>query len=952
MADETDKKPNEGDNKPKVKLIKKKNDVAPAAQEVAKAPAKAESSAPAKATESKPSEPRSSEPKATGGAAPERKKVVVVKKKNPAPQQQQNKQEPAKSAPAQTNASANAAANVHAKTNASHPGPADSSATNSQAKETPAASKQKDAGGDQATAQKPKPKATTFELSPTRPNVKAGNLSDKPRGGYNRGHRDGNYQRRDGGFSGAQAREGFQNRQGGYNRQGGQGGGYNRGQGGQGGQGGYNRQGGQGGQGGYNRGPGGYNRQGGQGGQGGYNRQGGQGGQGGFNRGPGRPGFGGPRPGGFGGGAPAPMEESKKVPAKKTFKGKKPVYRKDREEENFFEDRNQKKKQAASASAVPASIEIMETISVSDLAKKMNLKASEIIAKLMSMGMMVSITQSIDADTATLLASEYDCDVHIISLYDETVIESDTGEEGDIEVRPPVVTIMGHVDHGKTKTLDAIRSTRVAEGEFGGITQHIGAYMVETDKGRITFLDTPGHEAFTMMRARGAKITDIVVLVVAADDGVMPQTIEAINHAKDAQVPIIVAVNKVDKPEANPDRVKTQLSDLGLVPEDWGGDTQFVHISALKKEGLEDLLDAILLQAEVLELRATWNCRAEGKIIESRVDHGRGVVATVIVERGTLSTGDPFVAGIYSGRVRAIFNDRGEKIKEATPSMPVEILGMESMPNAGDPFQVTDTEKTARSISSKRQELKRFEDAKSVRKVTLDNLYDTIDAGGIMELKVIIKADVQGSAEALKSSLEKLSTRDIRLVVIHSSAGAINESDVMLAAADSNAIIIGFNVRPTPKAKIIADQEKVDIRKYNVIYKCVEEITLAMEGMLKPDVKEEVTGMVEVRDTFRVPKVGLIAGSYVIQGVVKRTSSVNVIREGIVIYSGKISSLKRFKDDVKEVNTGYECGIGIDSWQDIQVGDQLEIFEYVEVARKLGDSAPLVKPDETGGDKA
>ena len=946
MADETDKKPNEGDNKPKVKLIKKKNDVAPAVQEVVKAPAKAESSAPAKATESKPSEPRSSEPKATGGASPERKKVVVVKKKNPAPQQQQNKQEPAKATPAQVTASASATANSNAKANVSHPGPADSSASNSQAKETPAASKQKDAGGDQAAAQKPKPKATTFELSPTRPNVKAGNLSDKPRGGYNRGHRDGNYQRRDGGFSGTQAREGFQNRQGGYNRQGGQGGGYNRGQGGQGG---YNRQGGQGG---YNRGPGGYNRQGGQGGQGGYNRQGGQGGQGGFNRGPGRPGFGGPRPGGFGGGTPAPMEESKKVPAKKTFKGKKPVYRKDREEENFFEDRNQKKKQAASASAVPASIEIMETISVSDLAKKMNLKASEIIAKLMSMGMMVSITQSIDADTATLLASEYDCDVHIISLYDETVIESDTGEEGDIEVRPPVVTIMGHVDHGKTKTLDAIRSTRVAEGEFGGITQHIGAYMVETDKGRITFLDTPGHEAFTMMRARGAKITDIVVLVVAADDGVMPQTIEAINHAKDAQVPIIVAVNKVDKPEANPDRVKTQLSDLGLVPEDWGGDTQFVHISALKKEGLEDLLDAILLQAEVLELKATWNCRAEGKIIESRVDHGRGVVATVIVERGTLTTGDPFVAGIYSGRVRAIFNDRGEKIKEATPSMPVEILGMESMPNAGDPFQVTDTEKTARSISSKRQELKRFEDAKSVRKVTLDNLYDTIDAGGIMELKVIIKADVQGSAEALKSSLEKLSTRDIRLVVIHSSAGAINESDVMLAAADSNAIIIGFNVRPTPKAKIIADQEKVDIRKYNVIYKCVEEITLAMEGMLKPDVKEEVTGMVEVRDTFRVPKVGLIAGSYVIQGIVKRTSSVNVIREGIVIYSGKISSLKRFKDDVKEVNTGYECGIGIDSWQDIQVGDQLEIFEYVEVARKLGDSAPLTRPDEAGGDKA
>ena len=893
MADE--------ENKPKVKLIKKKSD-APQAPVQEQAPVLSKPAQEQAATGSSPA--KVVVHKQGGAVAPEKKKkVVVVKKPAAAPRPVKSDTPKESPAPASTPVDSSVPPSVQTK---------ESAAPVSQQKEP--------ATVEKPVEQKPKPK-TAFELSPARPNVKAGNLSDKPRGGgYNRGGRDG-YQRRDGGFSGAQAREGFQNRQGGQ-------GGYNRGPGG------YNRQGGQGG---YNRGPGGYNR---------------QGGQGGFNRnGPGgRPGFGGPRPG-FGGGAPAPMEEAKKVPAKKTFKGKKPVYRKDREDENFFEDRNQKKKQASMASAVPASIEIMETISVSDLAKKMNLKASEIIGKLMSMGMMVSITQSIDADTATLLASEYDCDVHIISLYDETVIESDAGEEGDMEVRPPVVTIMGHVDHGKTKTLDAIRSTRVAEGEFGGITQHIGAYMVETEKGRITFLDTPGHEAFTMMRARGAKITDIVVLVVAADDGVMPQTVEAINHAKDAEVPIIVAVNKVDKPEANPDRVKTQLSDLGLVPEDWGGDTQFVHISALKKEGLDDLLDAILLQAEVLELKATWNCRAEGKIIESRVDHGRGVVSTVIVERGTLTTGDPFVAGIYSGRVRAIFNDRGEKVKEATPSMPVEILGMESMPNAGDPFQVTDTEKTARSISSKRQELKRFEDAKSVRKVTLDNLYDTIDAGGIMELKVIIKADVQGSAEALKASLEKLSTRDIRLVVIHSSAGAINESDVMLAAADSNAIIIGFNVRPTPKAKALADQEKVDIRKYNVIYKCVEEITLAMEGMLKPDVKEEVVGMVEVRDTFRVPKVGLIAGSYVIQGVVRRTSSVNVIREGIVIYSGKISSLKRFKDDVKEVNTGYECGIGIDSWQDIQVGDQLEIFEYVEVARKLGDSAPLNKADGTGGDK-
>ena len=449
-----------------------------------------------------------------------------------------------------------------------------------------------------------------------------------------------------------------------------------------------------------------------------------------------------------------------------------------------------------------------------------------------------------------------------------------------------------------------------------------------------------------MMRARGAAITDIVILVVAADDGVMPQTVEAINHAKDAKVPIVVAVNKVDKPEANPDKVMTQLSEYGLTPEEWGGDTQYVKISALKKEGIDELLEAVLLQAEILELKANGQCRAEGKIIESRIDHGRGVVSTIIVQRGKLRTGDPYVAGIYSGRVRAIFNDRGQKITEATPSMPVEILGLEAMPNAGDPFQVTETEKEARAISSKRQELKRFEDAKAVKKVTLDNLYATIDDGEIMELKVIIKADVQGSAEALKQSLEKLSTKDIRLVVIHSSAGAINESDVVLAAADSNAIIIGFNVRPTPKAKVLAEQEKVDIRKYNIIYKCVEEITAAMEGMLKPDVKEEVIGTVEVRDTFKVPKVGTIAGAYVLDGMVKRTSTVNVIRDGIVVHNGKIASLKRFKDDAKEVSTGYECGIGLENFNDVRVGDQFEVIEFVEVARKLGESLAEQKARE------
>ena len=783
---------------------------------------------------------------------------------------------------------------------------------------------------------------TTFELTSNRPNVKAGNLSggsrygNGGRGGYNNGgynRNGGGYgnggQRREGGFTGAQARENYQNRdrdgnnggygsrQGGYNRNGG---GYNN-------NGGYgNRQ--QGG--GFNRGQGG-NRPGFGGNRPGFGGSGrpGMGGAG------SRPGFGGPRPG-FGGGAasaiPAPT-----AAGKKQFKGKKQVYSRKDKEELFDEEELYKKKQVTPASVVPKSIDIMETISVSDLARKMNLKASEIIGKLMSLGMMVTINQSIDSDTATLLASEYGCEVHLVSLYDETVIESDTVSDDELQFRPPIVTVMGHVDHGKTKTLDAIRKTNVAAGEAGGITQKIGAYQVKTEKGVITFLDTPGHEAFTMMRARGAQITDIVVLVVAADDGVMPQTLEALSHAKDAKVPIIVAVNKIDKPEANPDRVMTQLSEQGLTPEEWGGDTQYVKISAKQGTGIDDLLDAILLQAEVLELKAPVDTRAEGKIIESRIDQGRGVVSSVIVQRGTLKVGDPFVAGIYSGRVRAMFNDRGEKVTEASPSMPVEVLGMENMPNAGDPFQVTETEKDARQISTKRQELKRFEDAKAVKKVNLDNLYSTIEASEVKELKVVIKADLQGSAEALKSSLEKLSTKEIRLVVIHSSAGAINESDVLLAAADDNAILIGFNVRPTPKAKALADQENVEIRKYNIIYKCVEEITLAMEGMLRPDTKEEVTGTIEVRNTFKVPKVGVIAGCYVTDGLVKRSSSVNLIRDGIVKFTGKISSLKRFKDDAKEVREGFECGIGLENWQDIQVGDVLEAFEFVEVARKLGD---------------
>ena len=818
-----------------------------------------------------------------GAAAPEKKRIVVVKKKNPAGNATAQKPQ----GNAQPSAKAGEATKkiVVKKTAAS------------------GSEKKADSAGDTKAK-------TPFELNPSRPNVKAGNLSEKGRNANkNQFNRNGqaaggqkNFGREGSGFTGAQARQGYQNRERDGNKDGNFG----------------NRQGNFAGK------------------QGGFNKGGQQGGQ---RFGSGGQGFrGGARSGmGGGGAAPAmPIDNSRSQGKKAAFKGKKQIYnRKDEEQydDKFFE---QKKKVETPASVVPKSIDIMESISVSDLARKMNLKASEVIGKLMGMGMMVTITQSIDSDTATLLAAEYGCEVHLVSLYDETVIESEKDDGVELKPRPPIVTVMGHVDHGKTKTLDAIRHSHVAEGEAGGITQSIGAYSVKTDKGRITFLDTPGHEAFTMMRARGAQVTDIVVLVVAADDGVMPQTLEAIAHAKDAKVPIIVAVNKVDKPEANPDRVKTQLSELGLTPEEWGGDTQYVHISALKKEGIDDLLDAILLQAEMLELKANDECRAEGKILESRVDQGRGVVSSVIIERGCLKQGDPFVAGIYSGRVRAMFDDRGRRITEAGPSSPVEVLGMEEMPNAGDPFQVTESEKDARSISTKRQELKRFEAAKAVKKTTLESLYSDIADSEVKELKVIIKADLQGSAEALKSSLEKLSTREIRLSVIHSSAGAINESDVTLAAADSNAIIIGFNVRPTPKAKTLAEQEQVEIRKYNIIYKCVEEIQAAMEGMLQPDTKEEVIGQVEVRDTFKVPKIGIIAGCMVSEGIVKRTSSVNLIRDGIVKFTGKISSLKRFKDDAKEVTTGYECGIGLENWQDIQVGDKLEIFEIVEVAKKLG----------------
>ena len=644
----------------------------------------------------------------------------------------------------------------------------------------------------------------------------------------------------------------------------------------------------------------------------------------------GRPGAGGRSSGGFG----APSVPQAASRNKKFYKAKK-IYEKHKEEQKKLFQYT-KKKQVTQTNPVPKEIDIMEVITVSELARKMNLKASDLISKLMSMGMMVTINQQIDAETATILADDYNCKVNIVNLYDETIIESEKDKESDLKPRPPIVTVMGHVDHGKTKLLDAIRKTDIVSGEHGGITQHIGAYMVHTEKGVITFLDTPGHSAFTLMRARGAQVTDLVVLVVAANDGVMPQTVEAIQHAQAAESPIIVAINKIDLPDANPDRVKQQLSEYNLIPEEWGGSTQFVEISALKGQGVDDLLETILLESEMLDLKANWNRRAEGKIIESKVDQGRGIVSTVLIQKGTLKIGDAFVAGIYHGKVRAMFNDTGKAVKQATPSMPVEILGFSGVPEAGDPFQVTANEKEARQYGIKRQELKKMETARNVKKITLDNLYDSIYEGSLQELKVIIKGDVHGSVEALKSALEKLSNDEIRLVCIRDEVGAITEDDVNLAAA-SNAIIIGFHVRPIAKAQQIAEREKVEIRKYTIIYDAVEDIKAAMEGMLSPEYEEITVGKLEVRETFKVPKIGTIAGCMVLSGYITRKSQVHLIRDNVEIHTGPVSSLKRFKEDVKEVKEGYECGVGLENFNDLKEGDIMEVFEMKEIARKLDE---------------
>jgi len=630
-------------------------------------------------------------------------------------------------------------------------------------------------------------------------------------------------------------------------------------------------------------------------------------------------------------------EKEAKKPAKER---KRYTFRRERREEedegNLDKLLQRRKKEAKPQviSPVPKEIEILETITVGDLARKMNLKASDLISKLISLGVMARINDQIDAETATLVAAEYDCNTKVISLYDETVIEDEEDRPEDLQPRPSVVTIMGHVDHGKTKLLDAIRNTNVVDTETGGITQHIGAYKVKLRDREICFLDTPGHEAFTMMRARGAKVTDIVILVVAADDGVMPQTVEAISHAREAGVPIVVAINKMDVHGANPDKVKNELAERGVVPEEWGGDTLMVEVSALKRTGIDELLEAILLQADMLDLKANLNRPARGTIIESKIDTGRGIVATVLISKGTLHIHDPFIAGIYPGKVRAMFDQNGNPVYEARPSDPVEVIGFSGLPVAGDPFQVTENEKLAKQIGQKRQELKRFEEAKNVKKVTLENLYEQIREGEIQELKVIIKADVQGSVEALKDSLEKLSTTQVRLNCIHAGVGAINETDVALASA-SNAIIIGFRVRPNNRATALAKKEKVEIRRYSIIYDVIEDVKSAMEGLLPPELREEVVGTAEVRKVFRVPKIGNIAGTYVTGGRINRGDNIRLIRDGIELYSGKIFNLKRFKEDTKEVAAGFECGIKIENFDDIKEGDIIEAFMVHEIAKKL-----------------
>ena len=767
-------------------------------------------------------------------------------------------------------------------------------------------------------------------------------------GGFNRdGQRDGN---RQGGFNRDGQRDG--NRQGGYNRDGQRDG--NR-------QGGYNRDGQRDGnrQGGFNRDgqrdghrQGGYNRDGGR--QGGYgrdgqrdgNRQGGYGrdGQRDGNRQGGRDGRGGlniPKPS-----FDTPMaQKQQNTKASKNAYKKEHDARKDRDEELRGKNAKggkgvkapvmQQPKKAEAKVEEIKTIVIPETITIKELAEKMKLQPSAIVKKLFLQGTIVTINQEIDFEKAEEIAMEYDvlCEKEKKINVIEELLREEEEDEKDMVSRPPVICVMGHVDHGKTSLLDAIRQSNVTSREAGGITQHIGAYVVEANGQRITFLDTPGHEAFTAMRMRGAQATDIAILVVAADDGVMPQTVEAINHAKAAGVEIIVAVNKIDKPSANVERVKQELSEYELIPEDWGGSTVFVPVSAHTKEGIPELLEMILLTAEVKELKANPNRKARGLVIEAQLDKGRGPVATVLVQKGTLKVGDSIAAGSCYGRVRAMMDDKGNRVKEAGPSTPVEILGLNDVPNAGEVFVALQNEKEARSFAETfitEGKNKLIEDTKA--KLSLDDLFSQIKAGNVKELPIIVKADVQGSVEAVKQSLVKLSNEEVVVKVIHGGVGTINESDVTLASA-SNAIIIGFNVRPDATAKSIADREKVDMRLYRVIYQAIEDVEAAMKGMLDPIYEEQVTGHAVVRQTFKASGVGTIAGSYVLDGKITRGSKARITREGEQIFEGPLASLKRFKDDVKEVNAGYECGLVFEGFNDLKEDDMIEIYIMVEVPR-------------------
>lgn len=626
------------------------------------------------------------------------------------------------------------------------------------------------------------------------------------------------------------------------------------------------------------------------------------------------------------------------VPRRKT---RREVYEPDRNEryrKGRKSTRTAKKTEITQSKAIKRKIRITDVITIGELAKRMGVKANDLIKELMSQGQMVTINHPLDFESASILASDFGYEVENVAFDEDTILahsslDAKVDDENQVP-RPPVITIMGHVDHGKTSLLDSIREANVTEGEAGGITQHIGAYDVEIDDRKMTFLDTPGHEAFTAMRARGAQVTDIVVLVVAADDGVMPQTREAINHSKAAGVPIIVAVNKIDKPDANPDRVMQELSELELLPESWGGDTIFVNVSAKEKTNIDQLLEMILLQAEVLELKANPHKQAQGAVIEARLDKGRGAITTVLVQQGTLKIGDPIVAGLHYGRVRSMTNDQGQAIEEAGPSFPVEVTGLTGVPDAGESFHAVADEKTAKDVAQHRHhKIREAELAKSSR-VSLEELYARIQEGDVKELKIIVKADVQGSAEAVSTTLVKLSTDACRLIVIHSGVGGINETDISLASA-SNAIVLGFNVRPAPKATRFAELEGVDIRLYKIIYEAVDDIKNAMEGLLAPTLTEEDLGRAEVREAFNVSKVGTIAGCYVVSGKIQRNAHARLLRDDIVVWTGKLTSLRRFKDDVKEVSNNYECGIGLENYNDIKPGDIIEVYVIKETKTTL-----------------